>query len=83
MDWPEAVLVTDRTLTIGILANLSSAFLGGIRDEGDAANILNAIIERYRSDLEGQLGHNPSGNECHQALEQHVHRLRVSIGEYS
>lgn len=83
MDQPEAVLVTDRTLAIGILANLSSAFLGGIRDEGDAANILNAMIERYRSDLEGQLGHSPSDNECHEALEQHVHHLRVSIGEYS
>lgn len=83
MDQPEAVLGSDRALTIGLLANLSAAFLGGVRDEVDAANLLNKLLDRYRSDLSRQLGHQPGDEECHQALEQHIHRLRVSIGEYS
>ena len=70
-------------MMIGVLANLSAAFTGGISDSGDAVTLLEHLMQRYRADLGRQLGRPPSEYDCQQALEQQVHRLRVSIGEYS
>jgi hypothetical protein len=83
MDQPEAVSPSDRTMMIGVLATLSAAFTGGIRDSGDAVTLIKHMMQRYRADLGSHLGRAPSEFDCQQALEQQVHRLRVSIGEYS
>ena len=68
---------------ISVLATLSAAFAAGIRHPGDAATPAGHLAKRYRADLATRLGRPPSECECHQALEQQIHRLRVSIGEYS
>ena len=70
-------------MLIGVLANLSAAFTGGIRDSGDAVSLIEHMMQRYRADLGRHLGRAATEFECQQALEQQVHRLRVSIGEYS
>lgn len=66
---------------IGVLANLSAAFLGADEDGPAGADSMRHMVGRYRSDLAGQLGHAPSNQECWAALEAQVARLRVSIGE--
>jgi hypothetical protein len=83
MDQPDSVPPSDRELMIGRLATLRAAFAGGIRHPGDAATLSGHLVKRYRADLATRLGRPPSECECHQALEQQIHRLRVSIGEYS
>ena len=70
-------------MIIGVLANLSAAFTGSIRDSGEAVTLMEHMMQRYRADLGSHLGRAPSEYDCRQALEQQVHRLRVSIGEYS
>lgn len=82
MDRPRAVPASDRSMLIGVLANLSAGFMG-MRDEQDAAHTFEHMMDRYRADLSHFLGHVPTDDECHRALEDQVHRLRVSIGEYS
>jgi hypothetical protein len=82
MDQPEAVSPSDRTMMIGVLATLNAAFTGGIRDPDDVVTLIEHMMQRYRADLGRHLGRAPSEFDCQQALEQ-IHRLRVSIGEYS
>ncbi|RII95481.1 hypothetical protein DZF95_00925 [Clavibacter michiganensis] len=81
MDKPEIVTLEDRTILIGVLANLSAAFLGVTGDaRADARSMLH-MTERYRSDFAGRLGRAPSDEECRVELEAQVARLRRSIGE--
>ncbi|PPF56540.1 hypothetical protein C5C55_08500 [Rathayibacter sp. AY1C2] len=79
MDHPELVTHDDRTISIGVLANLSSGFL--VSDPSTEASTLNHMMNRYRSDLGKRIGHTPSDDECHSALEEQIQRLRRSIGE--
>jgi len=65
----------DRVLTIGVLARLSGWFLTP-EAGGDKA-----MMDRYRRDLEHELGHVPTNQECHEQLEAQIVRLRHSIGE--
>jgi hypothetical protein len=81
VDKPEVVTREDRTVMIGVLANLSAAFLGADEDHSADANSMGQMVGRYRSDVARQLGHAPSDQECWAALEAQVARLRASIGE--
>jgi hypothetical protein len=81
VDKPGVVTREDRTMMIGVLANLSAAFLGADEDRPADTNSMRHMVGRYRSDLARQLGHAPSDQECWAALEEQVARLRVSIGE--
>lgn len=79
-DRPDLVTLDDRTISIGVLANLSSSFLAGV-GLAHEETLLRHMRERFRTDLGSRLGHTPSDQECHAALDAQIHRLRLSIGE--
>lgn len=81
MDKPEIVTLEDRTMLIGVLANLSAAFVNAPEEARVDARSMLHMIDRYRRDLAARLGRAPSDEECHAELEAQVARLRVSIGE--
>jgi hypothetical protein len=81
VDKPEVVTREDRTMMIGVLANLSAAFLAADEHLPAGEHSMRHVVDRYRSDLAMQLGHGPSDRECWMAVEAQVERLRVSIGE--
>jgi hypothetical protein len=81
VDKPEIVTLEDRTMLIGVLANLSAAFVGGPGEARVDARSMLHMIDRYRRDLAARLGRAPSDEECHAELEAQVARLRLSIGE--
>jgi hypothetical protein len=68
-------------MMIGVIENLSAAFLGADGDRSAGADSMRRMAGRYRSDLAGRLGRAPSNQECRTALEAQVARLRVSVGE--
>jgi len=68
-------------MMIGVLANLSAAFLGADEDRPAGADSMRHVVGRYRSNLGTLLGHAPSDQECWAGLEAQVARLRVSMGE--
>jgi len=82
MDHPELAAFADRRIMIGVLANLAAAFLGAVDHSRAAGPLMQHMINRFRGDLERDLGHAPTDQECYEALEAQIDRLRHSIGEY-
>lgn len=82
MDHPELVTVADRRIMIGVLANLAAAFLDAVDHPGAAVSFMRHMTERFRNDLRRDLGHAPTDQECYEAVEAQIDRLRHSIGEY-
>lgn len=82
MDHPELVTVADRRIMIGVLANLAAAFLDAVDHPGTAVSLMRHMTERFRNDLRRDLGHAPTDQECYEAVEAQIDRLRHSIGEY-
>ena len=75
MDFDDEFTHADRAKVIGVLASLSAHFLAGY---GDGAS---DVMDRYRRDLSRDLGHLASDDECFEALDAQIVRLRHSIGE--
>ncbi|ROS75666.1 hypothetical protein EDF24_1236 [Curtobacterium sp. PhB130] len=82
MDHPELVTFADRRIMIGVLANLAAAFLGEVDHPRAASPLVRHMTDRFRSDLARDLRHAPTDQECYEALEAQIDRLRHSIGEY-
>ncbi|MCS5521426.1 MULTISPECIES: hypothetical protein [Curtobacterium] len=82
MDHPELVTVADRRVMIGVLANLAAAFLGAVDHPRAAGSLTRNMTARFRNDLGRDLGRTPTDQECYEAVEAQIDRLRRSIGEY-
>jgi len=82
MDHPELVTVADRRIMIGVLANLAAAFLGAVDHPRAAGSLTRHMTDRFRGDLGSDLGRTPSDQECYEAVEAQIDRLRHSIDEY-
>lgn len=82
MDHPELVTFADRRIMIGVLANLAAAFLGAVDHPRAAGPLMLHMTDRFRRDLERDIGHAPTDQKCREVLEAQIERLRRSIGEY-
>jgi hypothetical protein len=81
VDNPEIVTLQDRTILIGVLANLSAAFLDMPGEAHAQARSMRYMTDRYRQDLAARRGRMPTDEQCRAELEAQVARLRLSIGE--
>ncbi|WP_182048039.1 hypothetical protein [Curtobacterium sp. ME26] len=82
MDHPELVTVADPRIMIGVLANLAAAFFGAVDHPRAAGSLMRHMTDRFGNDLGRDLGRTPADQECYEAVEAQIDRLRHPIGRY-